>query len=538
MNKNVSRWAIALLTVGTIMVATSSLARAQETTKATSAKAAKTFLGPDGVESNAIIDENRKAGTTSWRLAASPATGFIDGFSGENYVTNGNDLDLYVSTSDPSFHVDAYRMGYYGGAGGRLVWSSGKIAGAQQPPCALTRGVNMVSCDHWNKSLVVSITPSFMQGDYLFKLIGRGGQQSYIPLTVWDPSSTAAYLLVARTLTEQGWNTYGGYDYYQGLGPCPAGSSTYPACNRARVVSFDRPITEGRGASDFLGNEYPLIYWAEQHGLDVAYATDVTLSEHPNVMANHRAILSLGHDETWTNAERVGALSALARGTNIVFFGAAALVRHSRLQASPLGADREEVDYRDAASDPLNAAGQPMQVTGNTWASPPTNWSEVTLTGEGYAGFGEGNLTFPFVVYDASSWLFKGTQLKDGSSIPGVIKSDVDHASRLYATPANLQLLGHSPLPTSKFYTNQGEWSGYTYSDATYWTDTRSKGGVFDSGTVNWIDAMETCTSRADCPAPLLQKITGNLLHLFGRGPAGDFDPSKGNFASVRPAGS
>lgn len=537
MRNTFPRLATALLVAGGISVTTFA-AQAQGTSKLASAKLSRTFLGPSGVESKAIIDENRKPGTTSWRLMTSPATGFIDGFSGENYVKHGDHVDLYISTSAPSFHVKAYRMGYYAGKGARQVWSSRKILGAKQPPCTLTRAVNMVSCDNWTKSLVVSINSSFVQGDYLFKLIASQGQQSYIPLTVWNPSSTATYLVIARSLTEEGWNTYGGYDYYQGLGPCPVGSSTYPPCNRARVVSFDRPFAEGRGASDFLGNEYPFVYWAEKNGLDVAYVTDVTLSEHPNVMSKHRVILSLGHDETWTNEERVGALSALSRGSNIVFFGAAALVRHSRLQASPLGVDREEVDYRDAASDPLITQNEPMQVTGNTWASPPTNWSEVTLTGEEYAGYGTGNDTFPFVVYDASSWLFKGTHLKNGSVIPGVIKSDIDHAAQLYATPSNLQILGHSPLPTSKVYTNQGDWSGYTYSDATYWTDLRSKGGVFDSGTVNWIAAMSTCTSHSNCPAPLLQTMTGNLLHLFGRGPAGQFDPSHGNFETLRPLGS
>jgi len=39
---------------------------------------------------------------------------------------------------------------------------------------------------------------------------------------------------------------------------------------------------------------------------------------------------------------------------NIVYFGAAAMVRHDRLQSSPLGPDREVVDYRERYEDPLN----------------------------------------------------------------------------------------------------------------------------------------------------------------------------------------
>ena len=62
--------------------------------------------------------------------------------------------------------------------------------------------------------------------------------------------------------------------------------------------------------------------------------------------------------------------NAVAHGVNVVYFGAAAMVRHARLESSPLGPDREEVDYRDAYEDPLNGVGNPMQVTGNTWETP------------------------------------------------------------------------------------------------------------------------------------------------------------------------
>lgn len=496
-----------------------------------------THLGPDGVVSSAIVDENREPGTTSWRIGHH-GRGIIEGFVGENDARVGNTVAIYVASSAAHFRVETFRMGYYQGTGGRLVWTSPDVRTTPQPKCVLTTGVNMVSCDNWSISLSMPVTAAFTSGDYLLKLVGSGDQQSYIPLTVWDPSSHATYLMVARTLTEQGWNSYGGYDFYTGEGPCPANSSTYPVCNRARVVSFDRPYAEGEGASDFLGNEFPLVYWAEQHGLDVTYATDVTLTRDPNIMLNHRAILSLGHDETWTNGEREGALDAQRHGVNIVFFGAAAVLRHARLQPSPLGPDREEVDYRDSLADPLNGVGNPMEVTGNTWSSPPSDWSETVLTGEAYAGYGPLNQTFAFVVSDASSWLYAGTGLSNGSQIAGVIKSDFDHVDLDAGEPNNLEVLGHSPLPASSVVTNQGTWGSDTYSDTTYWTDPGSRAGVFDTGTVNWIYSLESCPGNGVCPAHVVQHITGNLLRLFGQGPAGVLEPSVNNLSSVAPYGS
>jgi hypothetical protein len=255
------------------------------------------------------------------------------------------------------------------------------------------------------------------------------------------------------------------------------------------------------------------------------------------MLLQHRSLLSLDHDETWTYSELHGAQVAQAHGLNIAFFGAAAIVRHARLQGSALGPDREEVDYRDETEDPLNGNGDPMDVTGNTWGSPPTDFSETSLVGESYSGYtNPGVAPLPFVVYDSAAWIFNGTGLQNGSSLPGVIGSDIDHLDP--SSPSNIQVLGHSALPLSDVYTNQGRWGGYTYSDMTYYTDPTSGGGVFDSGTVNWIYALSPCSTSVSCPSAAVQKITGNLLWLFGQGPAGKSIPSAPNWRSISPPGS
>ncbi|MGH3745693.1 MAG: N,N-dimethylformamidase beta subunit family domain-containing protein, partial [Mycobacteriales bacterium] len=266
--------------------------------------APRTVMGRWGVESTAVIAENHKPGTTAWQISATPTSGSISGFASTTYAAESERVTLYVSTSAKRYHVVAYRMGYYQGKGGRQIWRSGQRTGVAQPACPVTPGVNMVSCDNWAPSLTVRITSAWVPGDYLLKLVGTGGEQSYVLLTVWDPSSHAAYLVMARSLTEQGWNQYGGYSFYTGQGPCTLGQTgSYPQCNRARVVSFDRPYQTGDGASDFLGNEYPLVRFMEKHGLDAAYCTDIEVDEHPSILLHHRALLSLDHDETWTYPE-------------------------------------------------------------------------------------------------------------------------------------------------------------------------------------------------------------------------------------------
>jgi hypothetical protein len=498
-----------------------------------------TQVGPDGVQAAWVEQENQLPGTTSWIIPPSSPAGAIAGFANLNYAAVGDTVKLYVTTASPTYHVVAYRMGWYQGKGARQVWASGQVAGGVQPPCPLTPGVNMVSCDNWTSDLSIPITAQFVQGDYLLKLVGTGGQEGYVPLTIWSPDSAATYLVINRTFTEEGWNAYGGYSFYQGRGPCPPGANKYPVCNRARIVSLDRPFDTGNGASDFLGNEYPLIQYMERQGLDITYVTDVTLDADPQIALHHRVLLSLGHDESWSYPERLAAVEAQAHGVNIVFFGAAAVLRNVRMQPSPLGPEREEVDFRDSSEDPLNGHGNPFQVTGNTWGSPPANWPEDPFVGETYSGYLNGSDSVPFVVYDASAWIFQGTGLQNGSKINGVVMSDIDHVHPTWAMPPNLQVLGHSPVPLSMVYTNQGTWGPYTYSDMTYYTDPQSGAGVLDTGTVNWIAAMGACpASVASCGADVVQQITGNLLRVFGQGPAGATNPAVANWWTLQPTGS
>jgi hypothetical protein len=426
-------------------------------------------------------------------------------------------------------------MGYYQGLGAHEVWTSPLERGVVQPPCTLAPTTNMVSCSNWHVSLVMPVTSAFYPGDYLIKLVAGPRAASYVLLTVWDPSSHAAYVVMNRSLVEQGWNTYGGYSFYAGEGPCILDDVSYPPCNRARVVSFDRPYDTGDGSSDFLTNEYPLVQLMEKEGLDVTYISDVTLSQYPGLLLRHKVLLSLDHDETWTYSERVAVQNAVARGVNVVYFGAAAMVRHARLESSPLGPDREEVDYRDAAEDPLNGSGSAMQVTGNTWESPPAGWSPLGQIGEEYSGYLAPGVYAPMVISDASSWVYQNTGLQNGSSIPHVIASDFDHV--IPGAPSNIQILAHSPIPTGEATVSGSTWGGDSYSDMIYFANPTSNAGVIDTGNNVWIADLRPCTlSTTACSSPTLTKITNNILRVVGQGPAEHIEPVHSNAASIDPA--
>lgn len=493
-------------------------------------------MGPSGVRASWVIQENQKPGTTAWQITGTPPES-IAGFADRTYAANGDSVTLRVSTNASGYRVEAYRMGDYQGTGGRLVWTSQQLAGTQQPECPLVQGVNKVTCANWSPSLRVPITAEFVPGDYLFKLVGNGGQESYVPLTVWDPGSHATYVLKNDVLTWQAWNSYGGYDYYVGQGDCPQG--VYPLCSRARVVSFDRPYdfayNGGQGTGDFLALELPLVRWAERQGLDLSYVTDLTVIDHPDLLTAHKAMFSLGHDECWELKERQAAVAAQAAGVNLAFFGASGVLRHVRVQASQLGPNREVVDYRDGTADPANGHGDPREVTGNTWSSPPANWPEEDFVGESYNGFLEPD-TAPgaLQVAESDSWIFAGTGLKDGDAVPGVIRSDVDSLQPKQGHPPNVEVLAHSALDANNAQARTRAGDSF-FSDMTYYTDPESHGGVWDSGTNNWIPDLAPCPAGRQCPADVVGAITGNLLKVFGQGPAGNTNPSHPNWARFYP---
>lgn len=464
---------------------------------------------------NPVVTENQRPGTTDWRIASVSASPGIEGFADHTSASQGDSLTLYVSTSAAHFSVEAFRMGYYGGLGGRLVWQSAAVKGGVQAGAQLDPVTHKVWAP-WHASLSVKVDAAWPPGDYLLKLVGDGGlqQQNYIPLTVVDNASTAALVIVNAVTTWQAFNDWGGYDLYNG----PGGQFD----SRSRVASFDRPYSLEVSSNDFLQDEFPLVYFAESYGLDVTYWTDIDLHQRgAQLAANHRGIVVLGHDEYWTQAMRSAVTGARDEGVNVAFLGAEAVFRQIRLQPSAIGADREVVDYKVAAEDPL-AKTNPQQVTVN-WRDAPVNLPESALVGQQF----ECNpVQANGVVVDAGNWLFTNSGVRNGDSITNLVGRWYDRVNLNAPTPAGVEVLTHSPVNCAGV--------GASFADTTYYS-TPSGAGVFAAGTGNWV-----CSLSGVCPGDTrshpdarILRITQNLLFGFAQSRAGLAHPSHSNLASL-----
>jgi hypothetical protein len=470
-----------------------------------------------------LIAENAKPGTLDWTSISNFPDHAIEGFASHVSAVSGEDVAIFVNTSAAAVQVQAYRIGYYQGLGGRLVYQSDMVpAGPQTAPVVLP-GVGTVSCP-WNPTLTVPITDAWPPGCYLLKLVGSGGQEQFVPLTIRDDASTAAFVLQNSVTTWQAYNLYGGYSLYYG----PNGRGGQDFANRARAVSFDRPYPQdwGEGSADFIGNEFPLLYQLENLGLDLTYWTDVDLHAQPGLLANHRCLFSLGHDEYWSSKMRAGASAANQGGVNLAFLGANACYRQIRLQPTSVGVNRLQICYKDAAEDPM-AREEPSLTTVN-WNQPPLDDPESTMIGSTYQSVGA---VANMVVTDASSWFFSGCNLSDGQVLPRMILGEYDRYVPALPGPRNLDVLAHSPIP------GQANWS-----DMTYFTSSLGGGGVLATGSACFVNRL--ANSAPDLyPNILPRAVPGvtdillrameNLYGLFGNVPASAKTPSGGNWDTI-----
>jgi hypothetical protein len=470
---------------------------------------------PSGPVAPWIKDENAKPGTTAWNVSNGGKPGDVEGYANVVSAQRGDTVTLFVSTTAPSFHVEAYRMGWYKGAGGRLIWRSSETPGKKQAAPSFTPGINMTEA-RWDPSLKVTIDSQYPPGVYLLKLVGSNGIQQLVPLTIRDDSSTAAYVVQNSVTSWQAYNDWAGYSLYQGQNGAFA--------TRARVVSFDRPYARGDGQADFLGLEFPLIMMMEQLGLDVTYITDVDTHARPQLLQNHKLWFSLGHDEYWSKEMRDGVEGARDKGVNLAFLGANAAFRQIRFEPSTLGPNRHQVDYKSATEDPLHATN-PALTTVN-WREAPVSRPESLMIGQQY----ECNpVNADMVIVDPTGWVFTGTGVTAGQKLPSVVGSEYDRFDPGQQGPKNVQLFAHSPVVCH---------GRPSFADMTYYT-APSGAGVFSTGTINWITklippAADAAIVRVNPPNdPVVTQVTKNVLAAFGTGPGGRQHPVVPNYDAV-----
>lgn len=445
---------------------------------------------------NPIVVENRREGTVAWRLprrgllVADDVVQQVKGFASATSVAAGESLTLFVTVNGaPAFDVDVYRIGWYGGAGARLMSHVGSVPGVSQPPCPIIESNGLIACS-WAPSLNIDVPATWTSGTYLALLTSSSGYQSYVPFVVRD-DRPAAFRFQASVNTYQAYN-----DFPRGAG----GRSLYTTPPAVRV-SFDRPYA-GRGDGQFLTFDLPLVQWLEQSGYDVTYGTDLdTHATHAEAGAlrSHAGLVTGGHNEYWTKEMYDAVEQARDAGVHLMFPGANAVYWQVRLEPSVGGVpNRIMVCYKSATADPEKG---PLSTT--LWRDPVVGRPEQQLMGVQYTSQEEFDKPrLPYVVRAASSWVFNGTNLNDGDSVPDMIGYEVDRFFPEYPAPPGEQtLLSVSPFTGTTGAPDVANSSIYRAPSGAW---------VFAVGTTEWTRMLDPAKGNAQ-----VKRITANVLDRF-----------------------
>ena len=268
-----------------------------------------------------IAEENRLPGTAAWQISHPSLAGEIQAYGDAASVQAGEPLPIYVSTAAPGTKYEAtvYRMGWYGGLGGREMLSLKDLAGDDQGHWDPARGLQgCASCRldpttrlleaNWKRSAVIETRQDWVSGYYVVKLHEFAHDtETYVVFIVRDDASRVSVLVQASTNTWQAYNSWGDASLYGSFG---ADRHWTGKTARAYRVSYDRPYdpgiekTQNDGAGMFLTWEYDFVRWAEARGYEMSYTTNVDVAVKPESLLQHRLFVSLGHDEYWTKPER------------------------------------------------------------------------------------------------------------------------------------------------------------------------------------------------------------------------------------------
>jgi hypothetical protein len=476
---------------------------------------------------NVIQTENAKPGTTDWQIIAVDTNPTIFGYASATSVNRGETIRFFVSSWASTYTLAIYRLGWYGGTGGRLM-TSVSLPGTVQGCPAPDVNTGLVDCN-WSESWRLTVPGSsdktdWASGIYVAKLTPSAGTGGYIIFVVRDDSSRSAYVYQNAATTLQAYNNFGGKSLY-----------AYNSDNSApaRKVSFNRPYgCDGNicGAAQLFKWEINFVRFVEREGYDVTYISNVDLHTNPGLLLNHRALLIPGHDEYWTYQMKAAAHNAQAQGIHLGFFSANEAYWQIRFEPSASGQpNRTIVAYKEAAqtADPFardaDASNnkfittrfrdlQPLFGVTDSVATPENGLVGVMYHGDPFSG--------DIIVSDSTNWVYRATGVSNGTRLNGMLGYETDSAFDNGFSPPQLRKIAQSPDPWAFSHV------------ATYTTPVGAI--VFATGSMQWNWGLDNYGSR-NLENEAVKQATRNVLARFAAPPLAmpGFVTAKSTFQAI-----
>ncbi len=284
--------------------------------------------------------------------------------------------------------------------------------------------------------------------------------------------------------TYQAYNTWGGRNFYEGP--------------RANKVSFDRPYIHYGGTQHLFNGDHQVISWLERNDYNVTYIASSDLHAGPPTAG--RLMISVHHDEYWSQSMRNNLTSWLATGKSLGMLGANNIYWRVRFEPNSSGRpNRTMACFKILATDPNQTEPTILYKT--------LGQSEALIEGVEYAGNKEVN--FNWVVTNANHWIYQGTGLSNGSTIPGTVGFEWDH--QVAVTPPDTTIIASGP--TESIYDGPSNHNVAV-------RETAAGSVIFAPGTLTygfWFGGAAPLPAEV----PAITKITTNFFARAGVFPGG-----------------
>jgi hypothetical protein len=252
--------------------------------------------------------------------------------------------------------------------------------------------------------------------------------------------------------------------------------------------------------------DVPFISWLESRRIEVDYCTDLDVHENmDDFIHRYRLLLSIGHDEYWSEAMRRNVSVFVEEGGNVAFFSGNTCFWRVHLVECNTALTCNKANLADLwfKIDPENRlTGVSTRNGGAQW------WGEREPIG--------------YTVQHAEHWVFEGTGLRDGDVFGAdhaLIGYECDGASisdrldeRGFAvpshddgTPENFVILGTGKIGPKWSQDPEDFPGGRTATMGIY----ANNGVVFTAATTDWPRVLAS-------GEPHVEKITSNILRRLG----------------------
>jgi hypothetical protein len=443
-------------------------------------------------------------------------------------IAPGEPLVLRVSSGRPRFRVLFYRWGERLLPVLRSPWLQGQCAPARGPDQDWQWPAHVFPIpQHWPSAVYIA----YLEQDNADGPAVSLALSSHAALFVVRGAGRGALLYKIALATYHAYNHSGGGCFYAN----PPRSEDPPGAK----VSFQRPGGGIGGAiwcaaddddpssprQSFAHWDAPFIAWLLRHGYNPEFCTDLDVHADPALCRRYRLLLSVGHDEYWSEAGRDHVEDFIAAGGNVAFFSAnicwwrVHLVDAGRAMVCHQGGPEGALDHWW----PATGAGRPEDALCGVSYRHGGGWWDGPRQNDGY------------VVLRPAHWVFAGTGLRQAERLgaatrPPLVGYECDGAplarfdaalglARLSAlaprcgTPSDFCLLAASALDArwQERPAREGHAAGEGIHAATMGVFSRG-GTVFTAGTTDWAQVLGSAQE------PRLGIITRNVLErLLGR---------------------